>query len=106
MRVLWRGSSKCSVVTQDIEISFKLLKKLITFNDQKEYMNSGFLYTGYGVALIGEKVHPFMTKGLIAIRYTVQTSKLQRNLTSFSKRQQILNCSDKSISIRACIHPC
>jgi len=38
---------------------------LIPFDDQKDYINSDFLYTGNGVAWLGEKGHPFMTKGLI-----------------------------------------
>ena len=56
-------------VTRDIETSFKLLKKLIPFDDQKASMSASFLYTSYDVTWLGEKVHSFMTKELIAIPF-------------------------------------
>ena len=56
-------------VTRDIETSFKPLRKLIPFDDQKASMSSAFLYTSYGVTWLGEKVHSFMTNGLIAISF-------------------------------------
>ena len=55
-------------MTQDIETSFKLLKKLIPFDDQQASMTGSFLYTSYGVAWLGE-VGSFMTKGLIAMPF-------------------------------------
>ena len=56
-------------VAQDIETSFKPLKKLIPFDDQRAAMSASFLYTSYGVTWLGEKVHSFMTKELIAIPF-------------------------------------
>jgi len=56
-------------VTRDIETSFKPLKKLIPFDNQQAAMSASFLYTSYGVTWLGEKVHSFMTKGLIAIPF-------------------------------------
>jgi len=56
-------------VRRDIETSFKPLKKLIPFDDQKANMSSSFLYTSYGVIWLGEKVHSFMKKELIAIPF-------------------------------------
>ena len=56
-------------MTRDIETSFKPLKKLIPFDDQTEAMSPSFLYTSYGVTWLGEKVHSFMTKELIAIPF-------------------------------------
>ena len=52
-----------------METSFKPHKKLIPFDDQKASMSSAFLYTSYGVTWLGEKVHSFMTKELIAIPF-------------------------------------
>jgi len=54
---------------RDIETSFKPLKKLIAFNEQKAAMRASFLYTSYGVTWLGEKVHSFITKELIAIPF-------------------------------------
>ena len=56
-------------MTQDIETSFKTFKKLTPFDDQKAAMSASFLYTSYGVTWLGEKVHSFMTKELIAILF-------------------------------------
>ena len=56
-------------VTRDIETSFKPLKQLIPFDDQKTSMSSAFLYTSYGVTWLGQKAHSFMTKELIAIPF-------------------------------------
>jgi len=53
-------------VTRDIETSFLPLKKLILFDEQRVAMSGSFLYTSYGVAGLGEKVHSFMTKALMA----------------------------------------
>ncbi|PUU81906.1 hypothetical protein B9Z19DRAFT_1190850 [Tuber borchii] len=84
--VFWAGLALCLIlwgitplnssllttqhVTRDIETSFKPLKKLIPFDDQLTSMSSTFLYTSYGVTWLGEKVHSFMTKELIAIPFT------------------------------------
>ena len=83
--VFWAGLALCLIswaitplnssllttqhVTQDIETSFKPVKKLIPFDDQKAAMSASFLYTSYGVTWLGEKVHSFMTRGLIAIPF-------------------------------------
>ena len=83
--VFWAGLALCLIfwvitplnssllttraVTQHIETSFKTFKKLTPFDDQKAAMSASFLYTSYGVAWLGEKVHSFMTKGLIAIPF-------------------------------------
>jgi len=56
-------------VTRDIETSCKPLKKLLPVNDQKASISPSFLYTSYGVTWLGEKVHLFMTKELIAIPF-------------------------------------
>ena len=56
-------------VTQDIETSFKTFKNLTPFDDQKAAMSALFLYTSYDIAWLGEKVHSFMTKRLIAIPF-------------------------------------
>jgi len=56
-------------VSRDIETSFKPLKKLISYDEQQESMSASFLYTSYGVTWLGEKVHSFMTKGLLAIPF-------------------------------------
>ena len=56
-------------VTRDIETSFKPLKKLIPFDNQKASMSSAFLYTSYSVTWLEEKVHSFMTKELIAMPF-------------------------------------
>ena len=82
--VFWAGLALCLIswvitplnssllttqhVTREIETSFKL-KKLIPFDDQKASMSASFLYTSYGVTWLGEKVHSFMTKGLIAVPF-------------------------------------
>ena len=83
--VFWAGLALCVIfwgiaplnssllttqhVTRDIETSFKPLKKLIPFDDQREAMRPSFLYPSYGVSWLGEKVHSFMTKELIAIPF-------------------------------------
>ena len=83
--VFWAGLALCVIfwgiaplnssllttqhVTRDIETSFKPLKKLVPFENQTEAMSASFLYTSYGVAWLGEKVHSFMTKELIAIPF-------------------------------------
>jgi len=83
--VFWAGLALCLIfwvitplnssllttqhVTRDIETSFKPLKKLIPFDDQKAAMSASFLYTSYGVTWLGEKVHSFMTKELIAMPF-------------------------------------
>ena len=83
--VFWSGLALCVIfwgitplnssllttqpVTRDIETSFKPLKKLVPFGHQKATMSSAFLYTSYGVTWLGEKVHSFMTKELIAIPF-------------------------------------
>jgi len=83
--VFWAGLALCLIfwvitplnssllttqqVTRDIETSFKQLKKLTPFDDQKASLSSSFLYSSYGVTWLGEKVHPFMTKELIAIPF-------------------------------------
>ena len=83
--VFWAGLALCLIfwgitplnssllttqhVTRDIETSFKPLKKLIPFDDQKASMSSAFLYTSYGVTWLREKVHSFMTKELIAVPF-------------------------------------
>jgi len=56
-------------VTQDIETPFRTFKKLTPFDDQKATMSASFLYTSYGVTWLGEKVHSFMTRELIAIPF-------------------------------------
>ena len=56
-------------MTRDIETSFKPVKKLIPFRNQTGAMSPSFLYTSYGVAWLGEKVHSFMTKELIAMPF-------------------------------------
>ena len=56
-------------MARDIETSFKTFKKLTPFDDQKEAMSGSFLYTSYSVTWLGEKVHSFMTKELIAIPF-------------------------------------
>jgi len=61
-------------VRRDIQTSFKPFKKLIPFDDQKTAMSSSFLYTSYGVTWLGEKVHSFMTKELIAIPFKPATT--------------------------------
>ena len=83
--VFWAGLALCVIfwviaplnssllttqpVTRDIETSFKTFKKLTPFDDQKAAMGASFLYTSYGVTWLGEKVHSFMTKGLIAMPF-------------------------------------
>ena len=83
--VFWAGLALCLIfwvitplnssllttqpVTRDIETSFKTSKKLTPFDDQKAAMSASFLYTSYGVTWLGEKVHSFMTKELIAIPF-------------------------------------
>ena len=83
--VFWAGLALCVIfwgiaplnssllatqhVTRDIETSFKQLKKLIPFDDQKAAMSISFLYTSYSVTWLEEKVHSFMTKELIAIPF-------------------------------------
>ena len=83
--VFWAGLALCLIfwvitplnssllttqpVTRDIETSFKTFKKLTPFDDQKVAMSPSFLYTSYGVTWLGEKVHSFMTKELIAIPF-------------------------------------
>ena len=83
--VFWAGLALCVIfwgiaplnssllttqhVTRDMETSFKPLKKLIPFDDQKASISSMFLYTSDSVTWLGEKVHPFMTKELIAIPF-------------------------------------
>ena len=52
-----------------METSFKPLKKLVPFDDQETSMGASFFYTSYGVTWLGEKVHSFMTMGLIAIPF-------------------------------------
>ena len=83
--VFWAGLALCLIswgiaplnsslltthpVTRDIETSFKLLKKLILFDDQRASMSPSFLYTSYDVTWLGEKVPSFMTKELTAIPF-------------------------------------
>ncbi|PUU79494.1 hypothetical protein B9Z19DRAFT_1125088 [Tuber borchii] len=83
--VFWAGLALCLIfwvitplnssllttrpVTRDIETPFKTSKKLIPFDDQKAAMGVSFLYNSYGVIWLGEKVHSFMTKELIAIPF-------------------------------------
>ena len=83
--VFWAGLALCVIfwgiaplnsslliaqpVTRDIETSFKPVKKLIPFDDQQEAMSATFLYTSYDITWLGEKVHSFMTKELIAIPF-------------------------------------
>ncbi|PUU73919.1 hypothetical protein B9Z19DRAFT_1196591 [Tuber borchii] len=83
--VFWAGLALCLIswvitplnssllttqhVTRDIETSFKQVKKLTPFSNQAAAMSSSFLYTSYGVTWLGEKVHSFMTKGLIAMPF-------------------------------------
>ncbi|PUU73740.1 hypothetical protein B9Z19DRAFT_511586 [Tuber borchii] len=83
--VFWAGLALCVIfwgivplnssllttqhVTRNIETSFKPVKKLIPFNDQQEAMSAYFLYTSYGITWLGEKVHSFMTLGLIAVPF-------------------------------------
>ena len=83
--VFWAGLALCVIfwgiaplnssllttqhVTRDIETSFKPLKKLIPFDNQTDAMSASFLYTSYGVTWLGEKVHSFMTKELIAMPF-------------------------------------
>ncbi|KAG0634517.1 hypothetical protein HOY80DRAFT_1140621 [Tuber brumale] len=57
------------LVARDIETSFKPFQKLTPFDDQAAAMSGSFLYTSYGIAWLGEKVHSFMTKELIAIPF-------------------------------------
>ena len=83
--VFWAGLALCLIfwviaplnnsllttqpVTRDIETSFKIFKKLTPFDDQDAVLSPSFLYTSYGVTWLGEKVHSFMTKELIAIPF-------------------------------------
>ncbi|PUU79490.1 hypothetical protein B9Z19DRAFT_1064195 [Tuber borchii] len=83
--VFWAGLALCLVfwvttplsssllttqpVARDIETSFKTFKRLTPFDDQKVAMSASFFYTSYGVTWLGEKVHSFMTKELIAIPF-------------------------------------
>ena len=83
--VFWAGLALCLIfwvitplnssllttqpVTRDIETSFKTFKKLTPFDDQGTAMNVSFLYTSYSVTWLGEKVHSFMTKELMAIPF-------------------------------------
>ena len=83
--VFWAGLALCLIfwvitplnssllttqpVTRDIETSFKTFKKLTPFDDQKAAMSASFFYTSYGVTWLGEKVHSFMTRELIAIPF-------------------------------------
>ncbi|PUU76809.1 hypothetical protein B9Z19DRAFT_1129183 [Tuber borchii] len=83
--VFWAGLALCLIfwgiapfnsslltthpVTRDIETPFKSLKSLIPFQNQTEAMSASFLYTSYSVTWLGEKVHPFLTKELIAIPF-------------------------------------
>ena len=95
--VFWAGLALCLIfwgiaplnssllttqhVTRDIETSFKPLKKLIPFDDQKAAMNSNFLYTSYGVTWLGEKVHSFTTKELIAMPFKPAIYRGSHNFT-------------------------
>ena len=100
--VFWAGLALCVIfwgiaplnssllatqhVTRDIETSFKPLKKLIPFDDQTAAMSPSFLYTSYGVTWLGEKVHSFMTKELIAIPFEpVRHGKGQGRLTQVNE---------------------
>ncbi|PUU79492.1 hypothetical protein B9Z19DRAFT_1125086 [Tuber borchii] len=83
--VFWAGLALCLIfwaitplnssllttqpVTRDVEAPFKTFNKLTPFGDQKVAMSASFLYTGYGVTWLGEKVHSFTTKELIAIPF-------------------------------------
>ena len=83
--VFWAGLALCLIfwgiaplnssllttqhVTRDIETSFKPLKTLTPFDDQQASMSAFFLYTSYRVSWLGEEVHSFMTKGLIAMPF-------------------------------------
>jgi len=83
--VFWAGLALCLIfwvitplnssllttqpVTRDVETSFKTFKNLTPFDDQRAAMSASFLYTSYGVTWLGEKVHSFMTKELIAIPF-------------------------------------
>jgi len=93
-------------VTRDIETSFKPLKKLIPFDDQKASMSSAFLYTSYGVTWLGEKVHSFMTKELIAIpfkpaSYGESRDHLRRGNESWTAQTRVyqteLSCTPSEI---------
>ena len=69
-------------VIRDIETSFKPCKKLIPFGEQKAAMSPSFLYTSYGITWLEEKMHPFMTKELIAIPFKPASPREgQGNLT-------------------------
>ena len=81
-------------VGRDIETSFKPLKKLIPFDDQREALSASFLYTSYGVAWLGEKVHSFMTKELIAIpfkptSYGEAQDRLKRGRESWTAKTRV-----------------
>ena len=69
-------------VTRDIETSFNPCKKLIPFGEQGAAMGYSFLYSSYCITWLGEKVHSFMTKELIAIPFKpASPGEGQGNLT-------------------------
>ncbi|CUS11873.1 unnamed protein product [Tuber aestivum] len=73
-------------VTRDIETVFKTCQKLTPFDDQRAAMSASFLYTSYGVTWLGEKVHAFMTKELIAVPFKPENySESQDYLTRGSE---------------------
>ena len=81
-------------MTRDIETLFKPLKQLLPLDDQKASMSSAFLYTSYGVTWLGEKVHSFMTKELIAIpfkpaSYSEGKDNLRRGNESWTARTRV-----------------
>ena len=93
-------------VTQDIETSFRPLKKLIPFDDQKAAMSASFLYTSYGITWLGEKVHSFMTRELIAMpfkpaSYGEGQDRLTRGKESWTAKTRVcqteLSCTPSEI---------
>jgi len=136
--VFWAGLALCLIfwgiaplnssllttqnVTRDIETSFKPLKKLIPFDDQKASMSSAFLHTSYSVTWLGEKVHSFMTKELIAMPFkpaiyrgghdftrgneswTAQTRVYQTELSCTPAEIQAVNGGAYKFSTDKCTH--
>ena len=81
-------------VTRDIETSFKTFKKLTPFDNQEAVMNASFLYTSYGVTWLGEKLHSFMTKELMAIPFKPASSgegqyRLKRGKESWTAQTRV-----------------
>ena len=127
--VFWAGLALCVIfwgiaplnssllttqhVTRAVETSFKPLKKLIPFDNQKASVSSAFLYISDSVTWLGEKVHSFMTKELIAIPFepasngkgqdhfaqgneswTAQTRAYQTELLCTPAEINLKNCSE------------